>query len=187
MEKHPYLSNISLLFFTVIFLAFTGCQQNNPPPSNSNNQPTNWDMTAKLTFDNGQVVNFHCNFTPTPYFNPIMTPGDSATYIFVPGSSSQMNLAILGNITGAGDYHYTDWPEDGDIGGNIDLNTGNEHYMNYEGNPNPATLHVISFANHHIKATFSGKLYQDGGNKIVTVENGKLDADLTVDMDPDDY
>lgn len=186
------------LFIVSLFFFLAACQkesESSNSPTNSNNTPTgggnsDWDMEATLTMDNGDVIDFHCNFDlSAPYFHPFVEsePGDSFSYIYIPGSFLQNNLIIYGSITGPGDYHFTDFPEDGEFGGNIDLKSLDEntssldHYMNYDVGAEPATLHVTSFSNNHITATFSGLLYQEGGNKVVTITNGTLDTDLSTD------
>lgn len=98
-----------------------------------------------------------------------------------------MNLAIVANITGPGDYNFKDFLEDGEIGTNIDVaerigpDPNFTHYMNYNVGPNPATLHVISLTDNPIKATFSGQLYPEEGNEVVTITNGFLDTELSTD------
>ena len=145
---------------------------------------SNWDMEATLIYDNGDVVDFKCNFdTSNSFVYPQVSHEDSNSYFFLPGNYGQNNLIIQGNINGPGNYSYTDWPEDGDIGVNINVmgvgNSGeSEFYANYESYSGAATFKVISFTNNHIKGTFSGKLFQDAGNKVITIENGKVDTDL---------
>lgn len=184
---------VKLLFIISLFYVLAACQKESETPTNANNTPTgsgNWDMEATLTMDNGEVIDFHCNFDlSAPYSHPFVEsePGDGYSYFFIPGAIQQKNLVIYGSITGPGDYNFNDFPEDGEIGVNIDLagllDSPSEygHYMNYDDGAEPATFHVISFSNNHIKATFSGKLYQEDGNKVVTITNGKLNTDLSTD------
>lgn len=143
-------------------------------------------MEADLIYENGSVIYFKCNFDHSnPFFYPEVSHEDSSSYFFLPGNFNQNKLIIQGNIIGPGNYSYTDWPEDGDIGVNIsvmgmDGSTGESgFYSNYEGYSGTATFKVISFANNHIKGTFSGKLFQDAGNKVITIENGRVETVLT--------
>lgn len=193
MKPNTYFPKISFLITATICLLFSTCQKENESPidsPNANGPSSSWDLEATLTLDDGEIIYFHCNFNSGgPYIEPL-SPGDSVYNLFVPGNYNQKNLVFQGNITGSGDYNFTDWPEDGEIGMNIDFygifnDAGEfEHYMNYNEGNAPVTFHVISFSTSHIKATFSGELYNEMNNKSITVENGILETDLTVGSFP---
>ena len=187
MKTNLFLSKAFILSIFVLLISASACKKDKESPVENPKGATtsNWDMEADLIYEDGSVIDFKCNFDPNaPFFYPEVSHDDSSSYFFLPGNYGQNNLVIQGNVTGAGNYSFTDWPEDGDIGVNINLygldNSTNdfESYMNYESYSGAATFNVISFANNHIKATFSGKLFQDAGNKVIIIENGRVETDL---------
>lgn len=189
MKTNSFLTNISFLAIFIMLFTFSACKKESKTPT-STPDPTgpsnsNWDMEADLIYEDGSVIYFKCNFDHTnPFFYPEVSHEDSSSYFFLPGNYGQNNLIIQGNIDGPGNYSYTDWPEDGDIGVIISImgmdgSTGeSEFYGNYEGYSGTATFTVTSFANNHIKGTFSGKLFQDDGNKVIIIQNGRVETDL---------
>ncbi|RYM35821.1 hypothetical protein ERX46_02165 [Brumimicrobium glaciale] len=184
MKANSFLSKITILSIFVLMFTVSACKKETSNPNPTPPSTSNWDMEANLIYEDGSVVDFKCNFdTSNPFVYPQVSHEDSASYFFLPGNYGQINLIIQGNINGPGNYSYTDWPEDGDIGVNINVmgvgSSGeSEFYANYESYSGAATFKVISFANNHIKGTFSGKLFQDAGSKVIIIENGRVETDL---------